>query len=101
MQARVKQDARYSNILALSGIEFTKSEWRNVPVGFEAEAIHNEYLEVRETVIERKQVIASNKVAHIIEDKEGWINTEDLIAVEDEPKINPVKPAARSNHKHK
>ena len=51
MQARVKQDARYGIILAFSGVEFVKIEWREVPVGKEAEALRNQYLEVREPVV--------------------------------------------------
>jgi len=52
MQARVKPDARYSAILALSGLEFIKAEWRAVPAGKEAEALRNQYLECRELVVE-------------------------------------------------
>lgn len=48
MQARIKQDARYASLSFFSGVEFTKSEWRDVPTGREFEAVNNDYLETRE-----------------------------------------------------
>ncbi len=46
MQARVKSDARWNNISAFSGREYTKGEWRDVPAGCEAEAESNPFLEL-------------------------------------------------------
>lgn len=68
MQAKVKIDSRYPTVLALSGREFTKGDWREVPVGFEAEALRNQYLEVRETVavekvLTAKEIKAAEKAA--------------------------------------
>ena len=52
MQARVKPSARFGIVQALSGLEFTKKDWRAVPAGKEAEALRNQYLECRELVVE-------------------------------------------------
>lgn len=48
MEARVSDDCRWSTITALGGMEFTRSEWRVVPFGREAEAKRNPHLTLRE-----------------------------------------------------
>lgn len=48
MEAKVKQSARYGIVMAFSGVEFVKYEWRAVPAGFEAQAERHELLETRE-----------------------------------------------------
>lgn len=79
MQARVKQDARYPTILALSGIEFTKKEWREVPVGKESEALRNQYLEIREEVVVEKRVTRARSVAQV--PVEATVATEHTVEV--------------------
>jgi len=49
IQARVKKDYRFGSALqAFSRLEFTKTEWRDVPAQFEEQARAHEFLEVRE-----------------------------------------------------
>lgn len=52
MEAKVKQDCRYKSIVALSGQEYIKSEWRPIPVERETEAARHPFLDVREAPIE-------------------------------------------------
>ncbi len=48
MQAKVKQDYFLPSLIAFSGVEFTKKEWRAVPVSAEDEAKAHPSLDVRE-----------------------------------------------------
>jgi len=48
MQAKVKQEYFLPSLIAFSGVEFIKKEWRPVPVGAEAEAEAHPNLDVRE-----------------------------------------------------
>ncbi len=48
MEARVKQDYNAGPIMAFSGREFVKSEWREVPAGSEDAARNHPLLDVRE-----------------------------------------------------
>lgn len=52
MQAKVKQSHRWNTVVALTGLEFTKKEWRNVPVGREGEAALVESLELKDGFVE-------------------------------------------------
>jgi hypothetical protein len=74
MQARVRQDYRYKSIVALSGQEYVKGEWRPVPVEREKEAARHPFLDVREMpvkampiqtepVVEEKPAKVSDKKA--------------------------------------
>lgn len=47
MEARVNQSSRYGVIIAFSGREYVKYEWRLVPAGCEAEAERHPYLEIK------------------------------------------------------
>jgi hypothetical protein len=47
MDARVNQTSRYGSVVAFSGHEFVKYEWRTVPAGFELEAERHPSLEVK------------------------------------------------------
>lgn len=47
MKAKVKDNYRWHNISALSGAEFVKGEWREVPAGFEEEAKRHPALEIQ------------------------------------------------------
>jgi hypothetical protein len=48
MKARVKADSRFGVVMAFTGREYTKREWRDVPPGYEAEAGRHPYLELEE-----------------------------------------------------
>src|SRR5688572_13401873 len=48
MQAKVKPDYFLPSLIAFSGVEFIKKEWRTVPEGLEAEAEAHPNLDVRE-----------------------------------------------------
>lgn len=52
MQAKVKDDFRFSSTTACGGRLFTKKVWASVPVGMEAEAQRNEALETRPDPVE-------------------------------------------------
>ncbi len=48
MEARVKQDYNAGPVTAFSGHEFIKSEWREVPAGFEEAARKHPLLDTRD-----------------------------------------------------
>jgi len=48
MLARVKQDFRWKTVVAFSGFEYTKTEWRKVPAGLEEQAKGNPFLELKD-----------------------------------------------------
>ena len=52
MEARVKSEHRWRNVIAFGGIEFIKAEYRLVPAGFEKEAQAHPFLEVKGSVEE-------------------------------------------------
>ena len=54
MLAKVKQESRYGIITAFSGVEFIKTEWREVPAGKEDEARAHPLLLVQEITLEVK-----------------------------------------------
>lgn len=54
MKAKVRQESRYGIITAFSGVEFIKSEWREVPSGKEDEARAHPLLLVQEITLEVK-----------------------------------------------
>lgn len=56
MNARVKSDHRWKSVTALSGVEFVKSEYREIPSGFEKEAQAHPFLEI-EGVIEVAETV--------------------------------------------
>jgi hypothetical protein len=47
LEARAKPDYKAGSIMAFSGHEYTRGEWRLVPAGFEEQARAHPYLEVR------------------------------------------------------
>ena len=67
MEARVKEDYRWNRLLAFSGHEFIKSEWRKVPTGLEKEAQAHPFLDVRN---EAKASKASKVEAPEIQEEE-------------------------------
>lgn len=69
MEAKVKDSSRYRSIIAFSGREFVKGEWRSVPAGCEAEAMRNGYLETQEKPVEVTPVEA--EAAPVAEQAEG------------------------------
>lgn len=52
MLARVKQDYLSGSVTAFSGREYIRSEWREVPAGFEKQAADHPLLEVQSSLDE-------------------------------------------------
>ena len=52
MLARVKQDYAAGPVIAFSGREYVRHEWREVPAGFEDEALNNPFLDVQSSLDE-------------------------------------------------
>lgn len=63
LEARVKANyALGTNIIAFSGLEFTKKEWRQVPAGRENEALVHPYLDLRDAETQEEIEISSKEV---------------------------------------
>lgn len=78
MKARLVADHRDETIRAMGGHEYVKTEWREVPAGFEESAKKHDLLQVWEPgteepkqKAERKHVAYSRKVKPVIDDGEG------------------------------
>ena len=52
MLARVKQDYAAGPVTAFSGLEYVRSEWRDVPAGFEEQAKNHPLLETQPSLEE-------------------------------------------------
>jgi len=52
MLARVKQDYLSGSVTAFSGYEYIRSEWREVPIGFEEQAKNHPLLEIQPSLKE-------------------------------------------------
>ena len=52
MLARVKQDYKSGSVTAFSGCEYVRSEWREVPEGFEEQARKHELLDTQPSLDE-------------------------------------------------
>jgi hypothetical protein len=52
MLARVRQDYAAGAVMAFSGREYVRSEWREVPAGFEEQARNHELLEIQPSLDE-------------------------------------------------
>lgn len=48
MKARVKVSYRWNSLIAFSGFEFVKGEFRPVPAGSEAQALEHDALEIEQ-----------------------------------------------------
>lgn len=89
LEAKVKANyALGTSVIAFSGLEFTKSEWRQVPAGHENEALVHPYLDLRdaetqeEIEISSKEVIAASNptsLAHMFQMQEPEV-VEDPLA---------------------
>jgi hypothetical protein len=62
LEAKVKDNYMFGNITAFSGLEYTKGEWRKVPVGMEDQALVHPFLDVREAGTEKEIKISSKEV---------------------------------------
>ena len=51
LEAIVNQKTRHGTVLAFSGSEYVRYEWRPVPTGFEAQAEAHPYLDVRPRMV--------------------------------------------------
>lgn len=81
MEAKVRSTYRWSTLIAFSGKEFVKSEFRFVPKEYEAQAKAHEGLEVREAVepelVQPIQESVLDEIAEVSTDtfsyeKEDW-----------------------------
>ena len=52
----VKPDCVWSTVKAFSGLELTKTEWRTVPAGHEAEAVRHPMLDTRQAEPEQTKI---------------------------------------------
>lgn len=64
MKARVKDVYRWPTVRAFGGHEFTKDEWRSVPVGCEAEAESNDLLDT----VESELMPATEAIENVVDD---------------------------------
>jgi len=55
MLARVKQDYAAGPVMAFSGREYVRSEWREVPAGFEAQAQEHPLLDTQPSLKETRE----------------------------------------------
>lgn len=61
MKARVKQNHRWPSVVAFSGIEYVKGEWRDVSPQNEQEALIHPYLEIKGKDIPQEQPVEEQK----------------------------------------
>lgn len=47
MLARLKQDSRYPTLRLFCGREYNKTDWSEVPAGFEKQALNSDFIETR------------------------------------------------------
>lgn len=59
LEARVISHYFLDNVIAFSGMEYVKSEWRLVPPGMENQALVHPYLELRDASTEKEIDISS------------------------------------------
>ena len=62
LEARVKQDYKAGPIMAFSGHEYVRYEWRPVPTGCENQAIESIFLDVREVgaAVEKPVIVTAD-----------------------------------------
>lgn len=71
LEARAKQDYKLGPVLAFSGHEFVKYEWRPVPEGYEEPARTHELLDVREIGAEAPIEEGKGSAEEYLADKKG------------------------------
>lgn len=94
LEAKVKDEYRMGPVIAFSGQEYVRSEWRPVPVGFESAAVVHPLLDTREMGGEEIHVASKDYLADA--NKES-VSTE--TAVEEEETEKKPKRTRRSTPK--
>jgi hypothetical protein len=64
-EAQVNQRTRHSTVIAFSGAEFVRYEWRDVPAGFEAQAEAHPFLVLRP---KRASLVVSAQIEEAVEE---------------------------------
>ena len=62
LEAKVKQNYSMGSVVAFSGHEYSRDEWRPVPAGFEAAALAHPLLDVREAESQEDIAVTSQDV---------------------------------------
>jgi hypothetical protein len=97
MLARVKQDYAAGPVRAFSGREYVREEWREVPAGFEEQALTNPLLDTQPSLDEiRAESSSKPGLGKPESEPEGESESESpaaVTAVTDEPPA-PTEPAA-------
>ena len=99
LEAKVKDSYNMGPIVAFSGHEYIRNEWRPVPVGFEPAAIVHPMLDVRDAKTEKEiRVTAKDHLAEIIEPP---VSVETPEAPVEEEKKPASKRSSRSSRRSK
>ena len=80
MNARVKKDYRWNNVLAFCGVEYTKGEYRPVPKGYEDEAKKHPFLEIETEPVKKYIELVKKSAPEPVEET----SKEDLIKTSEE-----------------
>lgn len=102
MQAKVKDSHRWKTVVAFSGHEFVKGEWRSVPAGFEKDASEHPMLEVMDKDVDalvakvaekEKEFAKPTAEAKLEEMASAAVEEMEALKVEEEPpaKKSPAK----------
>lgn len=87
VEARVKQDWQFDTVIAFSGHEYVKSEWRPVPLGSEKEAQAHPYLEWRLAPLAEEPVSTETPEVEETQPAEA-----EVAPAEEEPATEEVEP---------
>jgi len=106
MEAKVKKSYRMGAVIAFSGVEFIRTEWRPVPAGFEAQATVHPLLDVRDAESQAEiHVTAKDHLADTLGTADLKVVTETPVTVETEPAPEEleegIKPARRRARRSK
>jgi len=82
IEATVIENYRHTTVIACTGLEFVKYEYRSVPAEFEAEAERNPFLKTRK-IRDVKPVRKTTKKAEVMEDEILEVPAEEELVEED------------------
>lgn len=111
MLARVKQDYLAGPVTAFSGHEYVRSEWREVPAGFEEQAKNHPLLDTQPSMKEirtgssgkpglGKQTLEEPAVTAVTEESPAAEPlAEESAVVVDEPAVTPAIEESEEEHK--
>lgn len=92
MQAKLKQDCKYPTLRLFFGREYNKTDWNDIPVGFENQALENEFLDVKtESEITEEIESEDTEIVSAVEPVAAIV--EDVAAVSESSVTEPVQPA--------